>query len=148
MQPNVVRTITSNQGNRPMSGNAIAPEELAKFKDCPQCKEGKLIPRNGKFGEFLGCNNYPTCKYTEPVGGPNSSSGSGSFNGGRNRTEPPVNIDVPPSEQKYKCPRCGKGFFVPVEQRGRTSWVCSNRSECRTTCSDVNGKPSIYANET
>ena len=148
MQPNVVRTITSNQGNRPMSGNAIAPEELAKFKDCPQCKEGKLIPRNGKFGEFLGCNNYPTCKYTEPVGGPNSSSDSGSFNGGRNRTEPPVNIDVPPSKQKYKCPRCGKGFFVPVEQRGRTSWVCSNRSECRTTCSDVNGKPSIYANET
>lgn len=30
---------------------------------CPKCGE-KLIERNGKYGIFLGCSNYPKCKYT------------------------------------------------------------------------------------
>lgn len=35
-------------------------------KLCPQCN-GFLIRRNGRYGEFLGCENYPTCKYTENI---------------------------------------------------------------------------------
>lgn len=30
---------------------------------CPYCK-APLILRNGKFGKFYGCSNYPRCKYT------------------------------------------------------------------------------------
>ena len=30
---------------------------------CPQCS-GKLVWRNGRYGEFLACSNYPRCKYT------------------------------------------------------------------------------------
>lgn len=30
---------------------------------CPRCK-GKLILREGKYGEFYGCSNYPNCKFT------------------------------------------------------------------------------------
>lgn len=30
---------------------------------CPQCKNGKLVKRKGKWGDFLGCNRYPECKY-------------------------------------------------------------------------------------
>lgn len=30
---------------------------------CPKCG-GKLVERNGKYGKFIGCSNYPTCKYT------------------------------------------------------------------------------------
>ena len=33
---------------------------------CPQCG-GRLYRRNGKYGEFLGCGNYPNCKYTEQL---------------------------------------------------------------------------------
>lgn len=29
---------------------------------CPKCG-GNLITRNGKYGEFIGCSNYPKCKY-------------------------------------------------------------------------------------
>ena len=29
--------------------------------------------RNGKFGAFLGCTTYPTCKHTQPVVGDVSS---------------------------------------------------------------------------
>jgi DNA helicase-4 len=32
---------------------------------CPSCKEGNLIPKTGKNGTFIGCNNFPYCKYTE-----------------------------------------------------------------------------------
>jgi hypothetical protein len=30
---------------------------------CPYCNT-KLVLRNGKYGEFYGCKNYPDCKYT------------------------------------------------------------------------------------
>lgn len=30
---------------------------------CPVCG-GELMKRNGKFGEFYGCSNYPRCRYT------------------------------------------------------------------------------------
>lgn len=29
---------------------------------CPRCG-GKLVLRKGKYGEFLGCSNYPKCKF-------------------------------------------------------------------------------------
>ena len=31
---------------------------------CPACEDGKLALRGGKFGAFVACSNYPTCKYT------------------------------------------------------------------------------------
>ena len=31
---------------------------------CPRCK-GVLLIRAGKYGKFLGCSNYPECKYTK-----------------------------------------------------------------------------------
>ena len=30
---------------------------------CPKCG-GKLVGRNGKYSNFIGCSNYPKCKYT------------------------------------------------------------------------------------
>jgi DNA topoisomerase-1 len=30
---------------------------------CPQCGEGTLVIREGKFGEFTGCSRYPECDY-------------------------------------------------------------------------------------
>ena len=31
---------------------------------CPKCG-GVLIMRDGKYGRFLGCSNFPKCRYTE-----------------------------------------------------------------------------------
>ena len=33
---------------------------------CPRCK-GHLVERRGKYGRFLGCTNYPRCKFTIPL---------------------------------------------------------------------------------
>ncbi|MBX9158383.1 restriction endonuclease [Bacillus cereus group sp. MYBK15-3] len=36
--------------------------------DCPVCKTGKMVVRNGYHGrKFYGCSNYPKCKNTEEV---------------------------------------------------------------------------------
>jgi DNA topoisomerase I len=35
---------------------------------CPVCGAGRLGLRLGKFGAFIGCSNYPNCRYTRPLG--------------------------------------------------------------------------------
>lgn len=129
MMPNVVRTISNQNARRPMDANQV---NLKDLPECPSCKKGRLQQRSGKFGAFLGCTNYPSCRYTQPVGG------------GQNEAS---NLEVPEESKQYICPRCKKGYFVKQQMRGRTTWVCSNRLACKTQCMDVEGVPSIYANQ-
>jgi DNA topoisomerase-1 len=35
---------------------------------CPTCGSGQLSLKLGKFGSFVGCSNYPECRYTRPLG--------------------------------------------------------------------------------
>lgn len=39
---------------------------LVDNKICPRCG-GKLVGRSGAYGYFLGCSNYPNCKFTTPL---------------------------------------------------------------------------------
>lgn len=32
---------------------------------CPTCGQGALVPRNGPYGEFLGCTRFPACRHRE-----------------------------------------------------------------------------------
>ena len=34
---------------------------------CPKCREGKLIKRKSSYGFFLGCNNYPKCRFISNI---------------------------------------------------------------------------------
>lgn len=34
---------------------------------CPECGSGRLSVKLGRFGAFIGCSNYPECKYTKPL---------------------------------------------------------------------------------
>jgi DNA topoisomerase-1 len=34
---------------------------------CPTCGTGRLNLKVGKFGAFVGCTNYPECRYTRPL---------------------------------------------------------------------------------
>ncbi len=36
-------------------------------RQCPQCGTGRLNLKTGKFGGFVGCSNYPDCRYTRPL---------------------------------------------------------------------------------
>jgi DNA topoisomerase-1 len=35
---------------------------------CPACNKGRLGLKLGKFGGFIGCSNYPECRYTRKLG--------------------------------------------------------------------------------
>jgi DNA topoisomerase-1 len=37
-------------------------------RTCPQCGNGRLSLRGGRFGAFVACSNYPDCKYTQKFG--------------------------------------------------------------------------------
>ena len=34
---------------------------------CPVCSAGRLGLKLGRFGAFIGCSNYPNCRYTRPL---------------------------------------------------------------------------------
>jgi DNA topoisomerase-1 len=36
-------------------------------RTCPSCGEGRLSLKVGKFGAFVGCSNYPDCRYTRQL---------------------------------------------------------------------------------
>lgn len=87
---------------------------------CPQCG-GRLRRRKGKYGEFMGCSNFPECRYTLNLGpdGTLSPGGSGK----------PI---TPETEGKDICPECGS---LLKERKGRfgTFIGCTAYPQCRFT---------------
>jgi DNA topoisomerase I len=37
---------------------------------CPTCGSGRMALKSSRYGPFLGCSNYPECRYTRPIGQP------------------------------------------------------------------------------
>ncbi len=54
--------------------DALAPlafpprEDGSDPRSCPLCHEGRLSLKLGRYGAFVGCSNYPECKYTRQLG--------------------------------------------------------------------------------
>jgi DNA topoisomerase-1 len=45
---------------------AKVPVETTGEK-CPECGEGEVVIRTGKFGKFKSCSRFPECKFTENI---------------------------------------------------------------------------------
>jgi DNA topoisomerase-1 len=43
-------------------------EDGADPRKCPACADGRLNLKLGRFGAFVGCSNYPECKFTRQIG--------------------------------------------------------------------------------
>ncbi len=56
-----------------------APEADPRL--CPSCKTGRLGLRLAKSGGFIGCSNYPECRYTRPLAVPGDGPGGGLMDG-------------------------------------------------------------------
>lgn len=53
--------------NHVRNAKLIKNNKDEEFKDrCPRCG-GELIKRNGKYGEFMGCSNFPKCRYITKI---------------------------------------------------------------------------------
>jgi len=42
-------------------------EDGADARQCPQCGNGRLSLKVGRFGAFIGCSNYPECRFTRQM---------------------------------------------------------------------------------
>ncbi len=116
---------------------------------CPLCG-GDLVYKTGKHGEFIGCSNYPSCKYVKKeekeqpketgrlcpnCGSPlliRKNKRGQEFIGCSNypscRYVESLNQPEEPSEEKF-CPECGAKMVVKYSRRGRF-WGCSNYPNC------------------
>jgi DNA topoisomerase-1 len=36
-------------------------------RQCPTCGDGRLSLKAGRYGAFVGCSNYPECRFTRPI---------------------------------------------------------------------------------
>jgi|TARA_B100001971_G_scaffold214881_1_gene255144 DNA topoisomerase-1 len=53
------------EGEAGKEAKAIAKGKIEK--QCPECKEGKIVLRGSIYGKFYGCDQFPKCKYTEKL---------------------------------------------------------------------------------
>jgi len=60
---------------------ALAPQLYPPKEDgsdpraCPVCGSGSLHLKTSRTGGFVGCSNYPECRYTRPIGGEEQGGG-------------------------------------------------------------------------
>ncbi len=73
---------------------------------CPRCGNGRLGLRLGKTGPFIGCSNYPECRYTRPFGVPGegsdpSADGEGNDGVKRLGTDPDSGLEITAREGRF-----------------------------------------------
>jgi DNA topoisomerase-1 len=90
------------------------PEPLEE--KCPECG-GELVKRWGRNGPFIGCTQYPECKYTRNI---------------PQEGEDGVPEDRQPTLTDYVCDKCGSKM---MKRWGRNGWFlgCSSFPKCKNT---------------
>jgi len=79
---------------------------------CPACKDGRLSLKTGRYGAFIGCSNYPDCRYTRQF----SEGEDAPAGGGANE---PLVLGEDPETGESVTLRSGR--FGPYVQRGEGS---------------------------
>jgi len=63
-------------------------EDGSSPRACPSCSSGQLSLKLGKFGAFIGCSNYPECKFTRTL----ANTGADQVNGIEGTDRPGVKV--------------------------------------------------------
>ena len=85
---------------------------------CEKCGS-RMVIRNGRFGKFAACPNYPTCRNTKPL------TASGKEKGTDEEKKEPVLTDM-------KCDKCGAPMILRTGKYG-SFYACSRYPECKFT---------------
>lgn len=84
------------------------PEPTLTGEICPVCSKGQIEVKTGKKGRFLGCNRYPTCKFSRDL-----------------KLPAPVLVGK-------ECPKCGSQLCVRAKRNSEARFIgCSNYPACR-----------------
>lgn len=79
----------------------IATEKTGE--KCPQCSEGEVVIRVGRFGKFLSCSRFPECDYK---------------------------ANYKEVVQGIKCAKCGAEVVVKKTRQGKRFYGCGNYPKC------------------
>ena len=79
---------------------------------CDKCGH-KMLLREGRFGKFLGCSNFPKCRNIMPYQTTDAKK--------------PVS----------KCPECGKNVYAVKTKKGKTFYACEDREGCNFMSWDI-----------
>jgi len=87
----------------------VAEQEIEKIEIqdevsdvvCDQCG-ALMVYKNGRYGRFLACPNFPACRNTKPI---------------------LTYLDVP-------CPKCGKRLLEKISKKNRKFYGCEGYPEC------------------
>ena len=82
-------------------------------RSCPSCKEGQLSLKLGKFGAFVGCSNYPTCRYTRAFA--NDSADADNAEGALLANEPRVLGEHPETGFTVTLRKGPYGAYVQID---------------------------------
>jgi len=81
---------------------------------CPACGSGRLGLRLGRSGAFIGCSNYPECRYTRPLAVPGAEGENAST---LNEGQRELGTD-PATGQKVTLRRGPYGLYVQLGEGG------------------------------
>ncbi len=81
---------------------------------CEKCGH-KMLLREGRYGKFLGCSNFPKCRNIMP------------YNEKEEEKKKSVGI----------CPNCGKEVYALKTKRGKTFYACEDRDGCNFMSWDI-----------
>lgn len=84
----------------------IQPEKVGE--QCPECGSD-LVYRNGRFGKFISCSNFPKCRYTRRLDGKEKEK---------------------PEPTGKMCPKCGSELLKRKSRFGTYFLGCSNFPKC------------------
>ena len=97
-----------------------ADKTSLEFKQKPQVTDqvcelcgGKMVIREGRYGKFLGCSNFPNCRNIKNL-------------------EPQT-----PPEAVGVCPTCGKDVVTRKSRTGKIFYSCSGYPDCKFISWDI-----------
>ena len=82
-------------------GKPLEAKETGEM--CPECNN-PLVKRKGKYGEFVACSNYPSCKYI--------------------KQEPKTIVEL------IDCPICEGKIVEKKTKKGKLFYGCNNYPTC------------------
>ena len=98
-------TYTRNLDSATSEASEATAPTLIEGRVCPKC-EAPLNLRQGRYGPFIGCSAYPTCKYIESLN--------------------------KPMDTGIVCPTCYTGTMLQRKSRyGKLFYSCSRYPECQ-----------------
>ena len=91
-------------------GYKVKPVETDEV--CELCG-AKMVIREGRYGKFLGCSNFPNCKNIKSL------------------------TPEAPKTPVGKCPECGKDVLPRKSKRGKIFYACSGYPDCKFMSWDI-----------